>query len=256
MNRCHRIVARAAGSWAVLLAPLLFAGCTDAKFLHRNCPQPVNPVSAVDAPAPDIRYRVSCPDVLELAFADRPEWDSYVSVDLDGRLRLEELGQPRIEGLTLDEVRSELAKAAGVPLERVQVALAAPRSGQVFVNGPVRGRTRVVPYQGPEPVTDFLKRVGGLPPGSKINQVYVVRPHIALGQSPQVFRVNVEAILLDNELSTNIPLRASDQVYIGETRGSSFSRLLPHWLGAAYRRVAGLLPDHWWPFNATGIWGP
>ena len=242
----------AASLWAALLAPLLCAGCTDAKFLSRNWTQPRTPAAKSDAPAPDIRYRVACPDVLEIAFADRPEWDAFASIDLDGRLRLEEIGQPRVEGLTLDDVRTELARAAGVEPEKVTVSLAAPRSGQLFVSGPVRGRSRIVPYQGPETVIDFLKRVGGLPPGSKLNQVYVVRPHVAFGQPPEVFRVDIEAILLDNDPGTNISLRASDQVYIGETRGSSFSRILPHWLGAAYRRVTGLLPDHWWPFDKPG----
>ena len=70
---------------------------------------------------------------------------------------------------------------AGVAPERVDVRLAAPRSSRVYVHGPIRGRTRVIPYQGPEPVLDFLTRVGGLPPGSKLNQVYVVRPNVAAG---------------------------------------------------------------------------
>jgi len=210
---------------------------------------------AADAPAPDIRYRVGCPDVLDLTFADRPEWDAYAAIDLDGRLPLDDLRRPRVEGLTLSEVRSELARAAGLPEDSVSVSLAAPRSSHIYINGPVRGRTRMVPFQGPEPVIDFLKRVGGLPPGSKLNQVYVVRPHISMGQPPEVFRVNVEAVLLDADASTNIPLRPSDQVYIGETRGSTFSRILPHWLGTAYRRITGLLPDHWWPFDKPGHWG-
>ena len=131
----------------------------------------------------------------------------------------------------------------------MRVTLAAPRGDRVFVHGPVRGRTRVVPYQGPEPVIDFLRRVGGLPPGSKLNQVYVVRPNVAAGGKPEVFRVNVPAVLLDNDAATNVPLRPSDQVYVGETKGSTFSRVLPHWLGTVYRRVTGLLPDDWWPFN-------
>jgi protein involved in polysaccharide export with SLBB domain len=231
------------------LAALLAAGCTNAGFLHRTCPQPANPTAAADAPAPDVRYRVGCPDVLEVTFADRPDWDAYASVDVDGRLPLDEPGNPRVEGMTLDQVRDELARLAGTSADRVRVSLAAPRSGHVFLNGPVRGRTRVVPYQGPEPVIDFLKRVGGLPPGSKLSQVYVVRPHVAAGQRPEVFRVDVAAVLLDGDPATNVPLRPSDQVYVGETRGSSFSRVLPHWLGAAYRRVAGLLPDAWWPFS-------
>ena len=240
---------------AYLLPLALLAGCADARFLKHNCPQPRDPVASGAAPAPDVRYRVGCPDVLEVAFADRPERDAYAAVDLDGRLPLDDPGRPRVEGLTLDEVRDELARRAGVAPDRVRVALAAPRSNHVYVHGPVRGRTRVVPYQGPEPVLDFLVRVGGLPPGSKLSKVYVVRPNVAAGTRPEVFRVEVGAVLVDGDQRSNLPLRPSDQVYVGETRGSAFSRVLPDWLGTAYRRVVGLLPDDWWPF-AGPLAGP
>ncbi len=105
-----------------------------------------------------------------------------------------------------------------------------------------------MPFQGSEPVLDFLKRVGGLPPGSRLNQVYVVRPNVAAAGRPQVFRVDVPAVLVDGDGRTNVLLQADDQVYVGETKRSSLSRLMPDWLGTAYRRVTGLLPDDWWPF--------
>ena len=238
-----------------ILPALLAAGCSHARFLNRTSPQPEDPAAAADTPAPDVRYRVGCPDVLDLAFAERPSWDGLASIDLDGRLPLESLERPRVEGMTLEEVRAALAREAGVPVESVTVKLAAPRSARIYIIGPVRGRPRVAAYQGPEPVIDFLKRVGGLPPGSKLNQVYVVRPQIASGQPPEVFRVDVAAVLVDRDDRTNIPLRPSDQVYVGETRGSTFSRMLPHWLGTAYRKVTGLLPDHWWPWDRPGSWG-
>ena len=129
--------------------------------------------------------------------------------------------------------------------------LAAARSSRVYRHGPIRGRGRVVPYQGPEPVIDFLKRVGGLPPGSKLSEVYVVRPNVAAGLRTEVFRVDVPAVLLDADPATNVPLRPGDEVYVGETSRSVFARLLPDWLGPAYRRLAGLLPDDWWPRALT-----
>jgi protein involved in polysaccharide export with SLBB domain len=229
----------------------LVAGCADCKFLSLKCPQPPDPQAAADAPAPDVAYRVGCPDVLEVAFADFPMWDVLAAVDLDGRLPLQSPGSPRAEGRTLDDVRDELARMASVPPDRVTVRLAAPRSSRVFLHGPIRGRTRVVPYQGPEPVIDFLKRVGGLPPGSKLSQVYVVRPNVASGGQPEVFRVDVPAVLIDADQETNVPLKPSDEVYVGETSRSVFARILPSWLGPAYRRVSGLLPDDWWPFSKT-----
>jgi hypothetical protein len=102
-------------------------------------------------------------------------------------------------------------------------------------------------------VIDFLKRVGGLPPGAKLSEVYVVRPNVAAGGRPEVFRVDVEGVLLDADQGTNIPLWPSDQVYVGETRRSAFSRVLPDWLRPLYRRLSGLLPDDWWPFSGPRV---
>ncbi len=236
-----------AAALPVALAVAL-AGCSDAQFLRHACPQPADPKAAAEAPAPSAAYQVGCPDVLEVAFLDRPEWDALAVVDVDGRLPLDYPGQPHVDGLTLSQVRDQLAALAGTPPERVSVWLAAPRSAKVVVYGPIRGRARVVPYQGPEPVIDFLKRVGGLPPGSKLNQVYVVRPNVAAATRPQVFRVDVASVLIDGDQRTNVRLQPSDQVYVGETRQSSLSRVLPDWLGTVYRRATGLLPDDWWPF--------
>jgi polysaccharide export outer membrane protein len=232
-----------------VLACVLFAGCADCKFLRKTCPTPPDPSAAAHLPAPDTAYRIGCPDVLEVAFADRPEWDVFASVDLDGRVLLAHPGSPRVEGRTLDDVRHELARLAGTDPDNVTVRLAAARSSRVFLHGPIRGRCRVVPYQGPETVTDFLKRVGGLPPGSKLNQVYVVRPNVATGKRPEVFQVDVAAVLADQDPATNVPLMPSDEVYVGETKRSVIARILPDWLGPLYRRLSGLLPEDWWPWT-------
>jgi protein involved in polysaccharide export with SLBB domain len=229
----------------------LLGGCADCKFLSQTCPQPRDPQAAAQAPAPTSTYRIGCPDVLEISFLDHPEWDVFAAVDLDGRLPLAITGSPRVEGRTLDDIRIEVAGLAGVHPERVEVQLAAARSSRVYVHGPIRGHTRIIPYQGPEPVIDFLKRVGGLPPGSKLSEVYVVRPNVANGKRPEVFRVDVASVLLDNDKKTNVTLKASDEVYVGETKRSVLARVLPSWLGPAYRRFAGLLPDDWWPLTRS-----
>jgi protein involved in polysaccharide export with SLBB domain len=233
------------------LLALLLAGCADCRFLKQACPRPPDPQAAAERPTPDAAYRIGCPDVLEVTFADHPEWDVYASVDLDGRLPLEQPGKPRAEGRTLDDVRRELAQLAGVSPERVGVRLAAPRSSHVYLHGPIRGRARVVPYQGPEPVIDFLKRIGGLPPGSKLSQVYVIRPNVAGGGRPEVFPVDVPGVLIANDQRTNVPLRPSDEVYVGETTRSVFARILPDWMAPVYCRLTGLLPESWWPLSRT-----
>jgi protein involved in polysaccharide export with SLBB domain len=216
-----------------LLLPLV-AGCVTAR------PVPLPPPLAAPATA---AYRIGCPDVLAVAFADRPDWDAVASVDVDGGLPLGEAGKPRVAGLTADEARAAVARLAGVDPDRVTVRVADPRAARVYVAGPDNGRLRAVAYRGPEPVLDFLARAGAVQPGAtRLNDVYVVRPNVAAGTRPQVFHVDVEAVLLDGDPATNVPVRPADEVYVGETRRSSFARLLPAWLRPLYRRLVGLLP--------------
>ncbi|MBN9123063.1 MAG: hypothetical protein J0I06_28645, partial [Planctomycetes bacterium] len=111
-------------------AVALLAGCSGTEFLRRTCPAPRDPQAAAEAPHPSAAYRVGCPDVLDIAFRDRPDWDAVAVVDVDGRLPLEQPGNPRGDGLTLDQIRDELAALAGCPPERVRVSLAAARSGR------------------------------------------------------------------------------------------------------------------------------
>ena len=130
---------------------VFLTGCADCRFLSEKCPQPRDPQAAADTPAPDVGYRVGCPDVLELSFTDFPGWDALVAVDLDGRLPLLSPGRPHAEGRTIGEIRAELARMAGVPPEHVSVRLAAPGArGSSFTarfaagraSSPTRDRSR------------------------------------------------------------------------------------------------------------------
>ena len=170
--------------------------------------------------------------------------------DVDGTLPLaESLGRPRVQGLTLDEIRRLVAEAGQLAPDQVAISLADPRSARVYVSGPVNATTRAVPYRGAEPVLDFLVRVGAIQrAATNVNRVYVVRPNVAVGEKADVFHVDVDAVSLDNDQLTNIALQPGDQVYVGETRRSSFSRLVPSWLRPLYRSLVGLLPPdpQWW----------
>lgn len=227
MNRC-----------AVLLLLLPLAGCADFASVRRTPPLP--------APAPPdlAAYRIGCPDVLDVAFAEKPEWDCIVAVDVDGTAPLGELGRVPVQGLTSTEARAAIAEAANHAMENVRVVVAVPRAGTVFVSGPDNKRIRAVAYPGPTPVLDFLQLAGAIQPKeSKLNDVYVVRPNITADGPPKVYHVDVEAVLLDGDPTTNVLVESSDHVYVGETRRASFSRLLPEWARPIYRRLVGLMPS-------------
>lgn len=224
------------------LLALLLAGCAGADVFR--CSPTAAPASTGEA-----AYRVGCADVLEVAFADRPGWDCFASVGLDGRLPLGEVGSPAVEGATADEVRAAVAESAGVDPMRVRVRVADVRAGRVYVRGPEAGNLRTVPYRGPEPVVAFLWRVGAVKQGcTDLRHVTVTRPHVAEGIPAEVFKVDVEAVVLDGDHRTDVVLRPADQVTVGETQRSRFGRLLPTWLGPLYRKIVGLLPPDGWPW--------
>jgi polysaccharide biosynthesis/export protein len=207
-----------------------------------------NAVVAHAAPPSPPAYTVGCPDVLAVRFADLPQSDCLAAVDLDGRISLGALDRPQVAGLTLAEARVAVAKVTGADPSRVTVELADPRTGRLYVRGPELNRQRTVVYAGPERLTDLLRRVGAIQPGcTDWRDVCVVRPNVAAGEQTQVFRADLEAIALDGDHSTDVALQPGDQVYVGETRRSSFARLLPNWLKPWYRRMTGLLPE--WPWE-------
>lgn len=193
--------------------------------------------STTDSPP---AYVIGCPDVLAVRFADSPQLDCLVAVDLDGRLPISDAIQPHVEGRSLDDARQSVAVAAKCDLARVTVQLADARTGRLYLFGPEQNRQQVVSYVGAERLVDFLYRTGSLRPGcSDLGDVFVLRPNVAIGGKPQVFRADLGAVQRGDH-TTNVILESGDQVYVGETRRSSFARLLPAWLKPSYMRMAGV----------------
>lgn len=221
------------------LMPLLAVGCLGARSAGITHGVGVVRSSAAASPA----YTVGCPDVLAVRFADSPHLDCLCSVDLDGRLPVSDTIRPQVEGGTTDDARRAIAAVVGCDPGRVSVTVAEARTGRLYLFGPEQNRQRVVPYIGAERLVDFLHRSGCSDAGcADWRDVCVVRPNVAAGGNPQVFRVNLRAVAAGDH-TTNVPLEPGDQVYVGETRRSSFARLLPDWLKCGYSRLTGQSPS-------------
>src|SRR5262249_20269028 len=149
------------------------------------------------------------------------------TVGVDGRVSLPGLGSVRVQGQTVPEVRKALARGLGRPADGIRVEVLDYRSQQLFVHGEVAGQDRALPYQGPEPVLDVLRRVGGLKPGAALSEVSIVRGHVAEGRSPEVFDIDLQAILLKDDPHTNVRVEPFDQIYIGTSRRAEFVSGLP-----------------------------
>ena len=215
------------------LAPLLLAGCVGVR-----SPAPAGGV-ARPAPVGASAYTVGCPDVLAVRFGTRPHLDCLAAVDLDGRLPVSEGVRPPVAGGTLDDARLAAAAAAGCDPDTVSVRLAEARTARVYLFGPEGNRLRVVPHMGAESLPDFLARTGSLQRGcTDPREVCVVRPNVAAGGRPEVFRADLQGSPAGDPAA--LRLEPGDQVYVGETRRSRFAHLLPGWLRGGYKKLVGI----------------
>jgi protein involved in polysaccharide export with SLBB domain len=189
---------------------------------------------------PADRYQVRCPDRLEVTVEGRPDLSGPREIGLDGRIDLGRLGRLRVEGESPPEIARDVAELTEVPAGRVHVCVREYRSQQIYLLGEGNGLQRSVAYQGPETVHELLRRVGGITPGAAPRNVSVLRAHIADGRAPEVFRVNLEDIVLHHDERTDLRLQPFDQIFVGETRKSSLEKCVPPCLRPLYKAICGL----------------
>lgn len=187
-------------------------------------------------------YQVACPDVLEIHVAGRDELTRRYTVGPDGCVALGGYGAVRVEGLALSAVAEAVAGRIGIPAEAVHARVVDFESRHLILIGEVVGRHRSIPYQGQETVLDVLQRVGGITPGAEPTEIYVVRSHIADLRRPEVFHVDLEAIVLNREHETNIRVRPYDHIFVGETRQARIEKCIPPWFRPVYQKFWDMLP--------------
>jgi len=223
-------------------------------------------------------YRVFCPDVLEIRIAGRPDLSGWRAIDAEGRIDLGRLGRLRVEGHTAPQVVRLLSEETGIPPPQIQVRVTEYNSQQIYLFGqvmPNEGRKikdeggrmqdesgpggsqssslihpssfnphpssqRAVPYRGPETVLDLLQRVGGITPGAAPNDVHVIRSRLGDNKPPEVFHIDLRAIVINQDQSTNLRLQPFDQVFVGEAKRSSLEKCLPPCLRPVYEKLCGI----------------
>jgi protein involved in polysaccharide export with SLBB domain len=179
----------------------------------------------------EAEYCVHCPDLLQVSV---PGWSGETPVGPDGRVRANRGVAVRVEGQTPGEAARHIAEELGCKPADVRVHVAGFNSQLLYVHGEVAGVQRAVSYQGPETVLDLLQRMGGIAPGAATGDIQVVRSRVAEGRAPEVFHVDLEAILRRGDQATNVRLAPFDQVYVGQTRQHCIACCLPPWLRSLF----------------------
>jgi protein involved in polysaccharide export with SLBB domain len=184
--------------------------------------------------APSLAYHVGCPDVLEIIVAEHPAYSGRRVIEANGCIELgTSAGGARVEGMTLPEIQEQIAERLHVDATLVQARVVDYLSQKVYLFGQVTGQQRAVSYQGPETVLDLLRRVGGITRDGAPAEVRVVRQSSMEGGRPEVYRVDLQAILMEQDTRSNVIVEPYDQIHVPETSQSRFSKSLPPWLRPA-----------------------
>jgi len=218
---------------------VLLAGCAGggnkvdrALLSQRSSAHPSYPVANY--------YQIHCPDQVDIHFNGIHPWQGQAGVGPDGRMAVGTLGVVRVDGLTPPQVGERLGQQLGLRPDQVQVTVTAYKSQQIYLYGEVAGSQRAVEYQGPETVVELLQRVGGLTPGASPCDVQVVRAHVADGKQPEIFHVDLNAIVLKRDEQSNIRVQPFDQIYIGQTKQSCLAKCLPPVFRTFFEYLCGL----------------
>ncbi len=68
----------------------------------------------------------------------------------------------------------------------------------------------------------------------------MVRSHVAEGRPPEVFTIDLTAILLKNQQEGNIRIQPFDQVYVGQSKRCCLAKNLPPWLRPLFEQACGM----------------
>lgn len=213
---------------------LALTGCAGGRAHLRDAlaSQPPPPGHHLEA-----EYVVRCPDVLEVRIESQPDAGGRFEVGPDGRVALP--GRPRVAGLSPPRIAGLLAHERQVAEAAVRVHVVEYRSQHLYLVGEIAAERQLVAYRGPETVVELLQRVG-LGTNASLGEVKVVRGHVADGKPPEVFKVDLDAILLKRDQHTNVRLEPSDHVHVAQRRPSKIAESLNPLIRPMYETLFGV----------------
>jgi polysaccharide biosynthesis/export protein len=167
--------------------------------------------TAVTAPTPP-DYVIGPDDVLNIYFWRDKDMSGEVVVRPDGKISIPLINDVDVVGLTPDQLRVKLEKAAGKFLEETNatVVVKAINSRKVFITGQV-AKPGPYPLMGATTVLQAIAMAGGLQEYADRERILVLRTVNGLQVS---YRVNYKNITKQKDLWQNLELKSGDTVVV------------------------------------------
>jgi polysaccharide biosynthesis/export protein len=157
-------------------------------------------------------YVIGPDDVLMVIFWREQDLSSEVAVRPDGKISLPLLNEIQASGLTPEELRNNLTKAANRYVEdpAVTIVVKAINSRKVFITGEV-AKPGPYPLSGPTTVLQMIATAGGVLEYAKEDRIVVMRTENGRTVSR---RFNYKQVSEGKNLQQNIELKPGDTIVV------------------------------------------
>jgi polysaccharide export outer membrane protein len=169
------------------------------------------------------RYRINPGDVLDLRFPFVPELNQSLAVQPDGYITLGEIGDRRVQGLTVAQVREQVREAyVAIVRDPVFTVVLTEFEKPYFVAAGEVTRPGRYDLRGATTLTQAIAYSGGPTSLARISEVVIFRPHSA--DTVLVQQVDIKAMYAKRDLSEDPLLRPGDTIFVPK---STLGKLAP-----------------------------
>lgn len=172
------------------------------------------------------RYRLTPTDVIELAFPYVPEFDQILTVQPDGFVTLKAVGELRVQGRTLPELRLMLLEAyAPVLRDPVVTIVLKEFEKPYFVAAGEVSKPGKFELRGATSLTQALAMAGGLTESGKASEIVIFRRFSE--DMLEVKKIDVKKMYRRRDLSEDPLMRPGDTLFVPKSVLSRIQRFIP-----------------------------
>jgi len=174
----------------------------------------------------DPRYRVRKSDVIEVKFKFSPEFDQTLTVQPDGFVTLDEVGDLKVEDKTLPELREAIQLAyQGILHDAVITVSLKDFDKPFFIAAGQVGHPGKYELRSDTTLVEAVAVAGGFTDASKYSQVVLFR-HVSNDMvEAKVF--NLKQMLASRNLQEDPHLLPGDMLFVPQNKISKIQRYLP-----------------------------
>ena len=171
------------------------------------------------------RYNLVPGDVIEVSYRYTPEFNQTVTIQPDGYVSLQIVGDIKIGGTTLEAARKSIVEKAAVRLKDPEITLFLKEfqkpyfvvSGEVSTGGRFEMRENVTALQA-------VMIAGGFKDSARSSQVVIFRK--LNEEVAEVRTLDLSSVRKTRDLENDLALKSGDIVYVPRNKLSKFERYM------------------------------